>query len=205
MENDYLWDKTGEDKEIERLENALKSFRYQPTAPPILPAKVLKIEKKPKFSLFPKILRFAVAGTAGLAFGYFVTLGIWYQFFNKKIDNIGEYNQPLVQAANVEKQAQPANSNPNTKPKDAEPKIVYLVDKKPVQTRTATLIQNTKAVFQQPTRRIRQTKVIHLTKEEKYAYEQLILALSITGSKLKEVKDKANGVDETTATIKSLP
>ena len=35
-----------------------------------------------------------------------------------------------------------------------------------------------------------------LTEEEKYAYGQLMLALSITGSKLKIVKDTINGVEE---------
>ena len=29
MENDYLWDKTGEDAEIEQLEKTLQVFRYQ--------------------------------------------------------------------------------------------------------------------------------------------------------------------------------
>ncbi len=36
MKEDYLWDKTGENHEIERLENALKMFRYKETAPPSL-------------------------------------------------------------------------------------------------------------------------------------------------------------------------
>jgi hypothetical protein len=38
-----------------------------------------------------------------------------------------------------------------------------------------------------------------LTKEEKYAYDQLMLALSITSSKLKMVKDKVAGVEEKNA------
>ena len=41
MNEDYLWDKTGEDPEIEKLENALQVFRYKETAPPALPAKAL--------------------------------------------------------------------------------------------------------------------------------------------------------------------
>ena len=40
MNNDYLWDKTGEDAEIESLENLLGGLRFQPTAPPALPAAV---------------------------------------------------------------------------------------------------------------------------------------------------------------------
>lgn len=34
-----------------------------------------------------------------------------------------------------------------------------------------------------------------LTKEERYAYDQLMLALSITSSRLKMVQDKVNGFD----------
>jgi hypothetical protein len=38
-----------------------------------------------------------------------------------------------------------------------------------------------------------------LTAEEKYAYDQLMLALSITGSKLKIVKDKIAGTEDQNA------
>jgi hypothetical protein len=37
---------------------------------------------------------------------------------------------------------------------------------------------------------------VQLTKEEQYAYDQLMLALSITSSKLKLVKDKVEGFEE---------
>ncbi len=37
---------------------------------------------------------------------------------------------------------------------------------------------------------------VKLTKEEKYAYDQLMLALSITSSKLKLVTDKIENVEE---------
>ncbi|MBA4125206.1 MAG: hypothetical protein H0X72_22425 [Acidobacteria bacterium] len=38
---------------------------------------------------------------------------------------------------------------------------------------------------------------VKLTKDEKYAYDQLMLALSITSSKLKLVEEKIYGVEET--------
>ncbi len=43
---------------------------------------------------------------------------------------------------------------------------------------------------------------VRLSKEEKYAYDQLMLALSITSSKLKLVKDKIEGIEEQTAVLK---
>src|SRR5688500_9810075 len=46
MKEDYLWDKTGSDAEIEKLETALRFFRCEETAPPVIPAKVLPFVKK---------------------------------------------------------------------------------------------------------------------------------------------------------------
>jgi len=40
-----------------------------------------------------------------------------------------------------------------------------------------------------------------LTAEEKYAYDQLMLALSITGSTLRIVKDKIDGIEEKNAVL----
>src|SRR5687767_9954902 len=54
MNKDYLWDKTGRDPEIEKLENALQVFRYQETAPPELPVRVIPWQAnrpRRKFSL----------------------------------------------------------------------------------------------------------------------------------------------------------
>jgi hypothetical protein len=42
-------------------------------------------------------------------------------------------------------------------------------------------------------------QIVKLTAEEKAAYDKLMLALSITGSKLKIVKDKVQNSDEQTA------
>ncbi len=47
-------------------------------------------------------------------------------------------------------------------------------------------------------------KEVKISQEEQYAYDQLMLALSIASSKLKEVKDKANGNDAKIAEIDSL-
>ena len=47
MNEDYLWNRIGQKiAEIEKLENALKAFRYQEIAPPELPAKIIPFETK---------------------------------------------------------------------------------------------------------------------------------------------------------------
>lgn len=194
MDNEYLWNKTGEDKEIERLENALQSFRYKPMTPPELPAKVLQLEEKPRFSFFPKIFRFAIAGMACIAIG-FVSTAIWLNATNKQIEDIGAYSEPLVKPIKVD------TSTPTV---NLPPQITQLVDRKPVGTKSDALPKTTYIAYRQKTQKVRANKAIQLTKEEKDAYDQLMLALSITGSQLKEVKDKANGINETTAEIKSL-
>jgi hypothetical protein len=62
----------------------------------------------------------------------------------------------------------------------------------------------TKILFRNNFQKNQRIKSIQLTKEEKEAYDQLMLALAITGSKLREVKDKVNGLVEPTASIKTL-
>lgn len=192
MENDYLWDKTGEDKEIERLEGALKQFRYQPTAPPVLPVKILQTEEKPRFSFFN--LRFAVASFASLAI-LLVGLGIWSQFSNDKIEDVADLSKPIV--APIEIPTEPI-VEPKIRPTQ---RIVRVAETKPIQPKSVAIPQPIKIVFRQTKSapKVKPNKAVLLTPEEKYAYDQLMLALSITGKQLKEVKDKANSVEDSLA------
>ena len=50
-----------------------------------------------------------------------------------------------------------------------------------------------------PKAKAQKNEIVKLTEEEKEAYEKLMLALSITSSKLKIVKDKVQNTDEQTA------
>ena len=47
MKEDYLWDKTGRDPEIEKLENALLAFRCRPADAPSVAAEAEVISFKP--------------------------------------------------------------------------------------------------------------------------------------------------------------
>lgn len=198
MKNDYLWDKKGNDAEIERLENALQAFRYQPTAPPIISQKVLEIEEKPKFNFFSNIFRFAFAGAASLAI-LIISLGLWISFSTNKTVEVGEINSPLVEPTNVETQ-----TNVNTKIqllKD-EIDIKKQVEPQMIKAKLDRVPKLTKTVFQTKVVKVKTNKSDKLTEEEKDAYNQLILALSITGSRLKEVNDKANGIIKTATAVK---
>ncbi len=189
MNEDYLWDKTGEDSEIEGLENALQVFRYRETATPELSAKVLPFRKKTS----RKIFHFAMAAAACMTFVAFGLI-VWLQVSNNKTvvgENLAETN---VQQSNT-----------------VFPDVVTI--EKPVSSIVEKL-QSSKPFFEQKAVKVRQivsavnrqketksrvsknTKPnVRLTKEEKYAYNQLMLALSITSSKLKMVKDKVEGLE----------
>jgi hypothetical protein len=189
---DYLWDKTGEDPEIESLENALAVFRYKETAPPEMPAKVLPFTQKKEAPR--SFFRFAYAAAACLAF-VAVALGVWFQISNNKIE-VAAINPLETIAPQTENKpsdeifaAETNESNTSetnietTKPNVAR-KIVKI--KKPIY-KNRFVARNTKA---------KGADADKLTKEEKYAYNQLMLALSITSSKLKLVSDKIENTEK---------
>lgn len=202
MKEEYLWNKTGTDPEIEKLENALKAFRYQESEPPALPAKMVPFERKSPLRFFQFV--FAFAGSAALVL---VSLGVWIQFSVNKIENVDSLAQSIVPQINVEIPEEISDEKlqnadfvkpadmPFTKiniSKPAKRKIVKASRLVPVNTaQNQTIARKTK--IKKPSD--------DLTEEEKYAYNQLMLALSITGSKLKIVRDKANSIEEQTAIL----
>jgi hypothetical protein len=189
-EENYLWDKTGENREIERLENALQAFRYTESEPPALPAKITAFEAKKPFRFFR--LSFALAACALFAF---VSLGVWLKFSNDKT----EIAKDSVKETAPQTRETISNASELKKPESFTVKTV--ATKK--QTAAQNIVQTRKIIQtnSRPNKAITQTIAvakpkIKLTKEEKYAYQQLMLALSITSSELKFVKDKAASVEE---------
>ena len=195
MKEDYLWDKTGEDAEIQGLENALKAFRFQEHAPPELPQKVLTIEKAPRRSFF----RFGFAFAALAAIVVALSIG-WLQFTGGKIP-AAEIATKTTELKRAEKVAgdsfiEPQDFSPIVKPENPPPAVKSNIVK--IRQRRAPVVRPQKTV-------LRKTKapVETLTAEEKYAFERLMLALSITGSKLRIVKDKIDGIEEQNAVVET--
>jgi len=191
MKEDYLWNKTGAvDPEIERLENALCVFRYQETEPPALPAKIIPFERKTPRTFFR--LTFALAACAAFVF---VSLGVWFQFSSGKIevakDSIKTTAPQIVEDVSGENSVEKQNDlivEKTAIPKQSiEPKVIKIKRIAPANVRQNRLIaQNVEA----------KKPIVKLTKDEKYAYDQLMLALSITTSKLRLVTDKIEGIEE---------
>ena len=197
MKQDYLWDKTGADPEIENLENALAVFRYKETALPALPAKIIPFKKESPRRSF----RFAYAIAACTAF-VMIGLGVWFQFSTNEIatqENFAQTIQPQIPETipdvKVVENPAPIANNAETSPKTPIESAKRISAPKPV--RKNKIIP---AVVRPTEKRlgniVAKKSDVQLTKEEQYAYDQLMLALSITSSKLKLVKDKVEGFEE---------
>lgn len=186
MNKDYLFERTGTDAEIEKLESVLSVYRFEPSRAPILP------ENSPAHGFWSfGWLRFLIAaGAVAVA----VVAG-------------------LLADGRIEKLLDPHAGRPeisdNVRPEFANPPSGVVTDPSAKGTETAIrdakpfriARRTTQPVAYRPTQRINQpiarTKpTVTLTKQEQYAYDQLRVALYITGSKLKVVQDTIDRVDE---------
>lgn len=196
MKEDYLWDKTGNDAEIEQLENALQSFRYQESEPPILPIKNKVAEVKPVRQKFSFSFAFSFAACVLLIL---ILVGIWLKFSNNKpVENLAKTasTPDIVTVPFKEIKAEPPIS-PKSKDETDKPvtKIRFVKKEKAILRK---LRQSRKIT---PKNKTADEEII-VTPEEKEAFDQLMLALSITSEKLKLVRDKVNGAEYQTAVNK---
>lgn len=181
MNDEYIWQKTGEDPEVMRLEKALAAFRYRETAPPALPVVVTP----------PRTLRWRfplVITTAAFA-ALVIAVGTWFQVTGQKDD----YELIFIHHPAVEESEKPAvQETPTVQP--VSPPV-----RQPVR-RTHRVVQS--AAASMPRRPILRTTSSRkpvppiLSKQERYAYERLLLALSISSSKINIVRNTINGVEE---------
>lgn len=222
MKQDYLWDKSGAvDPEIEQLENALIAFRYRETAPPALPAKVLAF---PERAVEKPARRFSFAfAFAACAAAILITFGVLFQFSNSKtaigsdsartFSSGEEIENDSIENDSIENDSAAGTQSLTLKNVETSPQIevtrqiirqfektltINKTKSNVVKIRQSVPTQNKSNVGKAET----ENPSAALTDEEKYAYDQLMLALSITGSKLKIVKDKVEGVEEQTAVFK---
>ena len=223
MKEDYLWDKTGSDAEIEELENSLKAFRSKNTAAPDLPQKTFALDKTSMQNAQPRrfSLRFAFAAFACVAFvitsfGIFQVLNFSEQDFAKNSDD-KSVNEPKAKSS-TDSEIKPILKDEVVKQAIAEkttkPIIVKETTKRNIQTQPQIIktrkrvkrTHKTKFVAKRIRRKSKSTKpkieTVKLTKEEKDAYDQLMQALSITGTQMKIVQEGINGVKEEKTAVK---
>jgi len=176
-EQDYLWEKEGSDTEIEKLESALSVFRYVEKVPPPLPATVPPVKTSEPRHLF----RFSFAFAASLALvlaGVGISLWVLDQRAEPQDGLIVDVVRPSDVAVPIVKLS-PSPKAAATNPKPNKPKFINWRKGTPtIQNKSTARVVESK----QPAPR--------LTKEEIFAYDQLMQALAITSSKLRLVKDR---------------
>jgi len=188
MKEDYLWDKSGSDAEIQRLENALSAFRLGAEAVPPVPMKLA-----PGRSIFrPKAfaLRFAQAFCAIAV----VAAGLWTISSHSGPSQAGV--QTVEQPAETEV-AEERSHNRFVPDQTAATPAKYAAardtHKNQISRNRAFPREGKRRRGPEPARRNSQPA---LTSEERYAYDQLRLALSISGSKLKIIRETMDGSGE---------
>ena len=188
MKHDYLFDKTGEpDADIERLETILAEFRGRVDNAPELPVKLAPFvvaaprRRRTKFAAVAAVFAVTLFLTA------FVLLSARQNQSRSTVETVApQIPKPLI----INQTPQVANEIP---PRETPRKFAN-----PIQTQRISVAPKN-VIAANPT--IKKTVVknrtspIKLTKQETYAYDQLMLALSVTSSKLKIVKDKAESVE----------
>ena len=197
--NDYLWDKTGADPEIERLENLLQTFRCQETRAPALPAENAPFQREPARSN----LRLAFAAAACLLFGA-AAVAVRLQIAARAVENnqtLATAIEPANDAATIQTRNRLSDDSSNqetdaskiassdaahAKSQTAKPQTSNLKSRSRRKVAASASPQISKAAKPQ----------IELSAAERAAYRKLMLALSITGEKLRIVKDKVDGSEE---------
>ncbi|MEO8648207.1 MAG: hypothetical protein ABI539_03480 [Acidobacteriota bacterium] len=186
MNDEYLFNRSGEDREIKQIEEKLAAFRYHCSDPPPLPAIGIVEETKRSFN-WRWSFAFALPALTVLVFAGVI-------FFRSTTDST-ERSQVTFIAAPEIKTETPTVPVPDIKirPEPAAPRPASRR-----QSTSAGQILTARATRVRPKRRSlgnpqALTTFAGLSKKERYAYDQLMLALSISGSRLKIVKDAVNG------------
>src|SRR5436189_270484 len=175
MNEEYLWSKKGSDREIETFESLLSEFRFKEGPPPELPASnIVNVSSQFK-RRFSWAALFATAAAA-------VVLGmIWIT------RSTGESS---VDIANTPVQTIPASSASEKRTETTssfEPRAQTASLQSLKKPRFVKTVFRTRRDMRDPQPTVAKTE--NLTRDERYAYDKLMLALSITGSKLKVVQD----------------
>jgi hypothetical protein len=178
MKEDYLWDRTGSDTEIERLESLMSGLAFRPAEPPELPAREFVLEPARRGWLFRLGPGFGTAAAACLLLIAVIAL----QQNGLPVATVNE-NVPVVPMVTA------------TAPIVETPDLSYQKISAP-QRRSKPKKRTRREAKIAPAPQPRPLPVLTLTAEEADAYRQLMTALNITGTNLNIVRDKINGSED---------
>jgi hypothetical protein len=192
MKEDYLWDKTGDDAEIKKFEIALQGFRYRENPAPALPAKAIPFTPPTSRRRRFRVALVAVAACAAFSL---LALGIGFQLLKStpEIQNSLAVTETSKITAIDNQNILANNETPNFPVKTADHQT-RTTAARIIKTRQISPLNRRKEIKSPNYGSVKNNNKV--TKEEQDAYDQLMLALSITGSKLKIVKDKVDGSEE---------
>lgn len=192
MNEDYLWDKTGEpDPEVELLEQKLTSLRFKRPAEPLpLPAATTTT---PRYFFRLSLERPALAAAAALV-ALLLAGGLWLdlrQPGNNADENALAGGAAVRQQA-LEESGPPRPADPQPAPNavgEQEPEVVATLPKPRTQRRSSGARQMAVRRQAQPSRE-------ELARRGEEAKAQLIKALHVASDKLNEVQKKIRGGQE---------
>jgi len=190
MNDEYLWQKSGADPEIERLEKKLSVFRYRETPLPVPVAETAPVARW-RLSL---AFAFAASAMAGI-----LAAVLLFNFASTpEVDTVFVASPELEASSPPPPAAVPIEEKKTTTAPKVVPQFAQIKRSKTIRAEPATE-RRPKAKDLIPG-----NSIATLSPEEKYAYRQLMLALSISSSKLKLVEDsiKGNENPENTSTDK---
>jgi hypothetical protein len=186
--NDYLWEKNGADAEIEELESLLAVYRYAEAEAPELPATniipVTGLSWRRRFSL---VFAFGtVAATLFVGFLYVRTVPVSGPVSDEKAASTNRPAEvaptPTREIASLPASLTPAESGSGIKRAPAN--------------RAAKASLATYRVHKRKfNRSLVAKRHVEITSEEMYAYNQVKLALFITGTKLRSVSDTIGKIE----------
>ena len=178
MKTDYLWDKQGSDSEIERIETILSEYRYVPVPTPnVAPQKVVS----PWRWLLP-----------ATAFAALLLTVLWIGSAPKS---------PVAVSKEVLAELVPAPAVAAVSETPAGTAVETPASARPAQTRL--MLTPIRAKVSSSRKRPIKSPTVALTDEEKYAYEQVVRALFITGTQLRSVHSAIAGIEDHTTTDKN--
>jgi hypothetical protein len=179
MKEDYLWDKTGTDPAIEKLENALSVFQFDESSLQIPVSARAPVEGRRYF----KFLSFGFAAAACACVAV-ISWALWAPVSNPNPSPAPEQavTRPAEEILNTVNNKQDVPVAVDVKAPVRTAGHYKKAVKKAVRPVAVTARVNKQKPAAQP-----------FTKEEIYAYNRLMLALSITSDKLNLVKEKIPG------------
>jgi hypothetical protein len=175
MNDEYLWSKEGNDREIEILEDLLSEFRFVPGSVQILPDQDA-FDVRERRSRFKWI--FAAVSPAFAA----LLIAVWFFLPSNPVTVQSRVSQSSSAAMNY----QPSTVQPVEQIAASTEQSTNAVEKKPQPTMVKTVFISHRSKRERVEPLVAKNQ---LSAEEKYAYDRLMLALSIAGTKLKVVQD----------------